>query len=125
MSEQDLLKLKEEIKQEIIAETNAKKESQNAWNKIKEEYKDEFSKFDFIEHWEYTDADNRVISRDTQVSAQYPLQSAIGTLLRIIYKSKTVAKMNIDYENAKDTVERILNILKEKAGIDNEKLEVK
>lgn len=114
MTEQELQELKEQIKQEILKEMNAKKENKNTWQKIKEEYKDEFSKFDFIDHWEFTNADNKVISSDTKISATYPLQNAIGTILRILYKSKTVTNMNINYEEAKQVVESILSIMKDK-----------
>lgn len=117
MSEQELKNLKEQIKRELMAEINTKKENQNTWQKIKEEYKDEFSKFNFIDHWEYINSNNELMSRDTEIIATYPLQSAIGTLLRIANKSKTVAKMDISYEEAKDMVEKILEILKEKANV--------
>lgn len=117
MSEQELKSLKEQIKKEVLAEMKIKKENQNTWKRIKNEYKEEFEKFNFIDHWEVINADNQVISRDTKILATYPLQSAIGTLLRIINKSETVAKMDISYEDAKYIVEKILNILKEKAGV--------
>ncbi len=118
MSEQEIKALKEQIKRELLTEINIKKENQNTWQKIKEEYEEEFNKFDFVDHWEYVDADSKVISRDTTISVKYPLQSAIGTLLRIAKKSKTVSKMNISYEEAKDIVEKILCILKEKQKVD-------
>lgn len=47
------------------------------------------------------------------------MQSAIGTLLRIVYKAKSVTKMNVPYEELKEIVDKILAILKEKAGIKN------
>lgn len=114
MSENELKELKEEIKRELLAEMNTKKENQNTWQRIKEEYEEEFSKFDFVEHWECINPSNELVTKDTPVSAKYPLQNAIGTLLRISNKAKTVSKMNITYDEAKDIVEKILNILKEK-----------
>lgn len=114
MSENELQELKEQIKQEILREMNTKKENKNTWQKIKEEYKDEFSKFDFIDHWECINVNNKLISRDTKIFATYPLQNAIGTILRILYKSKTVTNMNINYEEAKQIVESILGIMKDK-----------
>lgn len=112
MSESELKELKEQIKQEVIAEINAKKENENNWKKIKQEYEEEFKKFNYIDHWETTTGDGRVISRDKEVNAIYPLQNAIGTLLRIVYKAETVSKMNVKYEDMKNIVEQILNILK-------------
>ncbi|MCI8640327.1 MAG: hypothetical protein HFJ59_00370, partial [Clostridia bacterium] len=53
MNEKELLELKEQIKRELLAEINTKKENQNSWQKIKEDYKEEFNKFDFIDHWEF------------------------------------------------------------------------
>ena len=51
------------------------------------------------------------------ITATYPLQNAIGTILRIINKSKTISKMNINYQEAKEIVDKILNILKERVGV--------
>lgn len=117
MNEQEMKVLKEQIKKELIAEMQAKKENQNTWQRIKNEYKKEFNKFNFTDHWEYTDINNNLHTRDEEIKAEYPMQNAIGTLLRIVNKSKTVSKMDISYEEAKDIVEKILNILKEKAGV--------
>lgn len=94
-----------------------KKENQNTWQKIKNEYKEEFQKFNFINHWEFIDTNNNLHTRDEEIRAEYPMRNAIGTLLRITNKSKTIAKMDISYEEAKDIVEKILNILKEKVGV--------
>lgn len=117
MNEQELKTLKEQIKKEVIAEMQVKKENQNTWQKIKNEYKEEFQKFNFINHWEFIDTNNNLHTRDEEIRAEYPMQNAIGTLLRITNKSKTIAKMDISYEEAKDIVEKILNILKEKVGV--------
>lgn len=95
MSEKELLELKEQIKKELISEMNTKKENESNWKKIKEEYKEDFSKFDFIDHWEFINANNELISKDEKISTIYPLQNAIGTLLRIVYKSRTVNKCRI------------------------------
>lgn len=122
MSEKELLELKEQIKKELISEMNTKKENESNWKKIKEEYKEDFSKFDFIDHWEFINANNELISKDEKISTIYPLQNAIGTLLRIVYKSRTVNKINAEYEEMKEIVEKILNILKKKAGVKNEML---
>ena len=124
MSEQELKTLKEQIKKEVIAEMQAKKENQNTWQRIKNEYKEEFEKFNFIDHLEFVNSENQLITRDEEIGATYPLQNAIGTLLRIVNKSKTVTKMDISYEEAKDIVEKILNILKEKVEVRNELEEV-
>ena len=95
MSEKELLELKEQIKKELISEMNTKKENENNWKKIKTEFEEEFSKFDFIDHWEFINANNELISKDEKISTIYPLQNAIGTLLRIVYKSRTVNKCRI------------------------------
>lgn len=117
MSEQELKILKEQIKREVIAEIEAKKESQNTWQRIKNEYKEEFEKFNFIDHSEAINVNNELIIKDTMITATYPLQNAIGTILRIINKSKTISKMNINYQEAKEIVDKILNILKERVGV--------
>lgn len=122
MSEKELLEIKEQIKKELLAEMNTKKENENNWKKIKTEFEEEFRKFDFIDHWEFINSKNELISRDEKVSTAYPLQNAIGTLLRIIYKAKTVNKINAEYEDMKEIVEKIMNILKEKAGVKDEML---
>ena len=114
MNEQEMIALKEQIKKEVIAEMEIKKENQNTWQRIKNEYKEEFRKFNFIDHWEFIDSNNDLHTRDEEILAEYPLQSAIGTLLRIVNKSKTVTKMDISYEEAKEIVDKILSILEER-----------
>lgn len=104
MSESELLELKEQIKREILKEINTKKENENMWSKIKKEYEEEFKK---------------ITNKERDV---YVLQGAIGTLLRVIYKTESVLKINAEYEEMKEIVEKILNILKEKVGVKNEML---
>lgn len=116
MSEQELKALKEQIKQELIEEMK-KPRQENLWKKIKQEYKEEFNKFNYIEHWEAMNCEGRLVTRDKEVIAEYPLTNAIGTLLRITYKAENVSKINADYEEVKKTVGSILNILKEKRVI--------
>lgn len=99
MSESELLELKEQIKREILTEIKVKKENENIWTKIKKEYEEEFKK---------------LVNRERDV---YVLQGAIGTLLRILYKAESVSKINAEYEEMKEIVEKIMNILKEKAGV--------
>lgn len=106
MSEQEIKRLKEELKKEILAEMNTKKENENNWKKIKTELEQEFNNLDYMNH-------NELISRDTKVSVKYPLQNAIGTILRVIYKAENVSKINADYEDMKNIVEQIFNILKQ------------
>lgn len=50
MEEINIQELKEQIKRELLAEMNTKKENENNWKKIKTEFEEEFSKFDFIDH---------------------------------------------------------------------------
>ncbi len=113
MSENELKELKEQLKKEILAEMNTKKENENNWKRIKQEYEDEFEKFDYINHWECINCNNKLITRDKEVKAAYPMQSAIGTLLKIIYKAESVAKINAKYEDMKSIVEGILTVCKE------------
>lgn len=113
MTEQELQALKEQLKQEILQEMNTRKENENNWKKIKNELKEEFEKFNYINHWECLNCDNQLISRDTEVNAGYAMQNAIGTLLRIIYKAENVSKINAKYEDMKLVVEKILEVLKE------------
>lgn len=113
MSEQEIKRLKEELKKEILAEMNTKKENENNWKKIKIELEQEFDNLDYINHWECLNANNELISKNTKVSVKYPLQNAIGTILRIVYKAENVSKINANYEDMKSIVEQIFNILKQ------------
>ncbi len=45
MSEKELLELKEQLKQEIIAEMEKKKEVQTNWLRIKKEFAEDFKMF--------------------------------------------------------------------------------
>lgn len=96
MLENELKELKEQIKQEILKEMNTKKENESNWSKIKKEYEEEFKK---------------LITRERDI---YTLQNATGTILRIICKTDSVNRININYEEAKEIVEGILGIMKNK-----------
>ena len=112
MSDDELLKLKEEIKKELLLEMS-KPKNESVWRKVKNEHIDDFKKFDYIDHWESLNCDNQPISYDKEVKAEYPMTSAIGTLLRIVYKANNVNKVNASYEDVKKFVEGILNVCKE------------
>lgn len=112
MSEQELLELKKQIKQEILAEVNMRKENENNWKKIKQEYKEDFKLFNY----EY---DNRVLGIDYKYYTkkeekhfENQVSNAIGTLLRLLYKVKNVSNINVDYEEMKNIVGQILDVLK-------------
>ena len=107
MSEQDLLKLKEQIKQEIMAEMNTRKRVGTVWETVKKEYEKEIEEANKIPN------DN------------HSLEDALWTIVRAKYGVRSVANINADYEEVKLIVENILNILKEKTRTDNENLEEK
>ena len=113
MSEQELNALKEQIKKELMQEMS-KPKKETVWKKVKKEYEEEFKKFNYIDHFETTSCDGRLISRDKQVLAEYPMMNAIGTLLRIKYKVDNVSKINADYNEMREIVGKILGILKAK-----------
>lgn len=96
MDKEQIEELKEQIKQEILKEMNTKKENESNWSKIKKEYEEEFKK---------------LITRERDI---YTLQNATGTILRIICKTDSVNRININYEEAKEIVEGILGIMKNK-----------
>lgn len=113
MSEQEIKSLKEQIKRELLEEMKRSKK-ENVWKRVKKEYIEEFKKFNYIDHWEALNCNNQLITRDKEVLVEYPMQNAIGTLLKIIYKVDSVSKITASYEDVKEITEKILNILKEK-----------
>ena len=100
MSNEELIALKEQIKKEVIAEMQTKKENENNWKKLKTEFEEEFDKFD------YSNGQRKITTR-------FAIQGAIGTLLRILYRADNVSKINANYEEMKAIVEPILDILKQ------------
>ena len=96
MSEKELLELKEQLKQEIIAEMEKKKEVQTNWLRIKKEFAEDFKMF----------------NKDNSEKNQYHLENAIGTLLKLLYKANNVSKIDKKYEDMKLVVEQLINVLK-------------
>ena len=95
MSEQELIKLKEEIKQEIMAEMNTRKRVGTVWEIVKKEYEEEIKKANKIP------GDN------------HSLEDAIRTIVRAKYGVRSVANVNANYEDIKSIIEKVLDILKE------------
>ena len=112
MSEKELEKLKEEIMNELLQKMQQPKK-ESVWKKVKNVHIDDFKKFDYIDHWEALNCDNQPISRDKEIRAEYPMTSAIGTLLRIVYKAENVNKVNASFEEVNNFVDKILNVCKE------------
>ena len=113
MSEKEMLELKEQLKQEILKEIDNKKKNQNNWNKLKKELKEEIEQFNYINHWKFTDpTTGEIKSSDNEVIVEYQLQNAIATFLKVIYKVKTIAKINANYEDMKSITVQLLNVLK-------------
>lgn len=104
MGEKELLELKEQIKKELLAEMNTKRRVGTVWEIVKQEYKEQ------IEELNKIPSDN------------HSLEDAIRTIIRAKYGVRSVAKIKADYEEVKTIVEKIINILKEKAGIKDEML---
>jgi Ni,Fe-hydrogenase III component G len=112
MGENELIRLKEDIKREIIEEMKNKKQ-ESVWSKLKKEYSEEFQKFNYIEHWEFTNIAGEFCEHNKEVKAEYPMSNAIGTLLKIIYKVENVKKIDAEYDEVKNIVDGIIKVLNE------------
>lgn len=113
MSEQELKALKEEIKQELLKELQEPKpKRETVWSRIKKEFKEEAKLFNYEYDW-------TIDGRKTKQTKHFENEvfQSIGTLLRFKYKERLVNNITTDYEEVKDIVEKILNILKEKSGV--------
>lgn len=111
MSTDEIQKLKEELKQEILAEMKQTKGQDSVWKKISKEFKDDFNKFDYIEHWECINSKGDLVSRDFSRNVGNNVKSAIGNILKTAYKVDTAPRVKEDYERVKTAVQDILNIL--------------
>lgn len=94
MSENELKELKEQIKQEVLAEMNRRKRIDTVWETVKKEYKEQIKELNKIP------------------SDNHSLEDAIRTIVRAKYGVRSVANVNTSYEELKNIVEQILNILK-------------
>lgn len=95
MSENELKELKEQIKQEILAEMNTRKRVGTVWEIIKKEYEQEINEVNKIPN------DN------------HSLEDAIRTIIRAKYGVRSVANLKADYDEVKEIVESILGIMKD------------
>lgn len=96
MSNEELQELKEQIKQEILAEMNTRKRVGTVWEIVKKEYEEEIKEVNKIP------------------SDNHSLKDAIRTIIRAKYGVRSVANIKADYDEVKEIVEGILGILKEK-----------
>lgn len=96
MSNEELQELKEQIKQEILAEMNTRKRVGTVWEIVKKEYEEEIKEVNKIP------------------SDNHSLEDAIRTIIRAKYGVRSVANIKADYDEVKEIVEGILGILKEK-----------
>ena len=113
MSESELLELKNQIKQEILAEMNTKKENQNTWQKIKKEYEEDFKLFNYEYDNKVLGSDYKYYTQKAEKHFEYQVSNVIGILLRLLYKADNVSKINANYEEIKSVVEQILNVLRQ------------
>ena len=114
MSEQELKVLKEQIKQELLAEINTNKEkTKTVWQSIKEEFKEDFKMFNYTKDTKVIGTDYKPYMREDEVHFEYIFSTTIGTILRLMYQTKNVNKIDADYEEVKGIVQKIINILKE------------
>lgn len=95
MSENELQELKEQIKQEILSETNTRKRVGTVWEIVKKEYEEQIKEINKIP------------------SDNHSLEDAIRTIIRAKYGVRSVANIKADYEEVKQIVESILGIMKD------------
>lgn len=112
MSDDEIRKLKEELKKELLQEIKKSKE-ETPWQKIRNEYSDKMKKYNYIEHWNNIDCNGNPIARDFDITVDKMLMNALGNILKAKFKTTSVTKIN-DYENAKKIAEDFIKIMEEK-----------
>lgn len=95
MDNEQIEELKEQIKQEILAEMNTRKRVGTVWEIVKKEYEEEIKEVNKIPN------DN------------HSLEDAIRTIVRAKYGVRSVANLKADYDEVKEIVEGILGIMKD------------
>lgn len=112
MSESELLELKNQLKQEILAEMKEPKpRKETVWSKIKQEFKEEAKMFNY----KYEDrVDGRIVEREKHFEIK--VFEAIGTLLKLKYKERLTHNIDADYEEVKQIVNSIFEVFKAKVG---------
>ena len=104
----DLSKLLQSIEEGKIELTNKQKKQirevihrpiyNDNWDKLKQEFKTEFEKFNYTRN-------------NKTIICSLSLQEAVSILLRIKYKAKNVREIQEPYNNIKNFTIKILNIL--------------
>ena len=113
MDNEQIEELKEQIKQEILREMKEPKRKETVWSKIKQEFEEEAKLFNY-EYDETVEGEyGQKYIRKQEKHYEGDVFTAIGTLLRLKYKERLVHNIEADYDEVKEIVEGILEIMKD------------
>lgn len=102
--EKEVSNLKEELQRTRKA---------NIWKKVKRKYEKDFDKFSWIDKWNSTDCNGKSISFENFRNVSYCMPQAIGTLVRIALKKKSLNSLEEqDFEKADRITKNIIEIMK-------------
>lgn len=102
--EKEVSNLKEELQRTRKA---------NVWKKIKRKYEKDFDNFNWTDKWNITDYNGEAISFDNFRNVSYCIPQAIGTLVRITLKKKSLNSLDEqDFEKADRITKDIIEVMK-------------
>lgn len=101
--EREILGLKEELR---------KNKKPTVWKKVKENFRKEFDSFNWVDEWNFTNIDGKLITQKNDMNESYNISQAIGTLVRIASKRKGVNYLEeSDFDRAIRMTQQILEIM--------------
>lgn len=113
MTARELAELKAELLAEIRAEQERKDRNRSTFKKAIEPFEKELDEFDWTENVSGTRPDGSTFEWKGDTRYGYALRSSIGTLLRAIYRVKTVSALPSEKEEEmKRFVSQILSQMK-------------
>ena len=102
--EREILGLKEELR---------KNKKATVWKKVKENFREEFDSFNWIDEFNFTNTDGKLITHKSGMNESYNISQAIGTLVRIASKRKSINHLEeSDFDRAIKMTQQILEIMK-------------
>ena len=113
MKNEDVEKLKEELRKELLEElrTQVNYEKQDNWTRVRKEYEKKFKKYDYTKRWEFTTSKGELVKREEDVHANQTIIGSIGTLLKSIYETPHIHRLQASYDDVKDFTEDIYQVL--------------
>lgn len=113
--EDEIKKIKEELKKELLEELKGNKKytkpEESDWTKIRKEYAEKFRKYDYKDTREYFNVYNNLVKSEHEVKVADHMIGAIGTLVKAVYESPHIQRVKANYDDIKDFTEDIYQVI--------------